>query len=42
MQRTSGTTATWAFVGSTSNAHHNHVGSTYVTSIADPHGERPI
>ncbi|XP_076902982.1 cysteine-rich receptor-like protein kinase 43 [Bidens hawaiensis] len=40
------TGSTWAFAGSTSNAHHNHQGSSYASSIADPRGDprgkRPV
>ncbi|KAL8241832.1 hypothetical protein R6Q59_012134 [Mikania micrantha] len=39
---TSNTGSTWAFVGSTSNSHHSHLGSSYASSISDPHGKRPI
>ncbi|KAI3696283.1 hypothetical protein L1987_79295 [Smallanthus sonchifolius] len=39
---TGGAGSTWDFAGSTSNAHHNHSGSSYVNSIADPRGKRPI
>ncbi|KAI7756300.1 hypothetical protein M8C21_012458, partial [Ambrosia artemisiifolia] len=39
---TGGTASTWAFAGSTSNAHHKNLSSSYVNPTADPHGKRPI
>ncbi|KAK9060068.1 hypothetical protein SSX86_020772 [Deinandra increscens subsp. villosa] len=40
--RSTTTGSTWAFAGSTSHAHHNHRGSSYISSVSDPHGKRPI
>ncbi|KAK1419868.1 hypothetical protein QVD17_29273 [Tagetes erecta] len=36
-----GNASTWGFMASTSNANHNH-SSSYVNSITDPRGKRPI
>lgn len=37
------TASTWAFGGSTSNAHHNHqLVPSFVSSVSDPYGKRPI